>query len=271
MKSTRGRPAKKPGYNREAEIKNLIDTAVNLAVEPFDGDERDADLPTLTEIADTMETTLLRVRKILITADYFTSEMSRTVQRLNEQGMSVAEIMAATGLSKASVYSYLPHSKGVYNLDEPTLYSEQGKRYRSRKSAVEELIGHENLPDVNLYLWKAIIAFRDYPFVTSGRGSRHGVKFKYEVSKDAGAGGKHYSRTDVLGYGNELWITAADGGQKKKSISRSTVEFGYRNGRALMNAEGKVADPKALGVPEAGSYLYPILLRFGVIKNGAET
>ncbi len=35
----------------------------------------------------------------------------------------------------------------------------------------------------------------------------------------------------------------------------------------LMNTEGCVRGPKALGVPGAGSYLYSIFLRFGVIAR----
>lgn len=269
MKANRGRPAKKPGYDREAEIQSFIDRAVELAVEPFDDfEERDPDLPTMTEIANAMETTLLRVRKLLITADYFTSTTARQIQNMNDRGMSIADIMEITGLGKASVYSYLPYSKGVYNLADPTLYSEQGKRYRMRKAAVRELEEHKDLPDVSLYLWKAVIAFQDYPFATSGRGKDKtgSTKFKYTVSSTAGSSGHRYSGIDVPGYSNELWIII-DGVKKEKSISRSTVELAYKNALRLMDTEGAVKGPKALGIPGAGSYLYPILLRLGVTRN----
>ncbi len=102
----RGRPEKKPGYNREAEIQNLINTVVKLAIKPFDNQiERDPFLPSLTEIAEDMGTTLLRVRKLLITADFFRSEIAAEVQKLAEQGMEIPEIMTSTGLGKASVNS----------------------------------------------------------------------------------------------------------------------------------------------------------------------
>ncbi|MFA6840204.1 MAG: hypothetical protein WCR05_05420 [Sphaerochaetaceae bacterium] len=52
--------------------------------------------------------------------------------------------------------------------------------------------------------------------------------------------------------------------EKKKSISRSTVELGYK--RAL-ELDGLVPGPKALGLPGAGSYVFPILIRLGVIKS----
>lgn len=270
---TRGRPAKKPGYDREAEIDALINTAVDLAVEPFDESiERDPALPTLTEIAETMETTLLRVRKLLISGNFYTSETARQVQELREQGMSISEIVEQTGLGKASVYSYLPLTKGAYNLENPTLYSEQGKRYRDRKAAVASLhtsiSSGESGEDCSLYLWKTVIAFQGYPFKTAGRGKdRAGAtKFKYEVSSSGGNGGRHYSGTDVPGYGNELWIII-DGVKKDKSISRSTVELAYRTGLELMKTEGCVRGPRELGVPGAGSYLYSLFLRFGVIKR----
>ncbi len=269
---TRGRPKNKPGYDRESQIQMLINTATELAVEPFDESiERDENLPTLTEIADQMETTLLRIRKLLITAEYYSSETAREVQRLKSGGRSINEIMIITGLGKASVYSYLPYNKGAYNLQDPTLYSEQGKRYRTRKAAVKELADHMNTPDELDYLWKCVVAFSDYPFATSGRGKdRTGsVKFRYEVSRETGNSGRKYSGASVDGYGNEIWLLI-DGKRKEKSISRSTVDLSYKNGLKLMNTEGYVSGPKALGIPGAGSYLYPVLLRFGVIRENAE-
>lgn len=106
---------------------------------------------------------------------------------------------------------------------------------------------------------KPIIAFEGYPFRTSGRGSREGTKFKYEMSREPGKSGRHYSGENVDGYGNELWIIV-DGVKREKSISRSTVEHGYKKAREL----GVVKGPKALGLPGTGSYLWPVLIRLGV-------
>ena len=259
----RGRPEKKPGYDRESEIQKLIATAVDLAVEPFDED-RDEDLPTLTEIADAMDTTLLRVRKLLITAGFFTSDISTTVQELSKAGMDIKDIMEATGLGKASVYSYLPYTKGAYNLESPTLYSEQGKRYRNRRAAVEDLKMHRGLPEETVFLWKAICAFENYPFTTSGRGGKPGVDFSYSISAPGGPGGRKYSGPEVPGFGNEMWVIV-DGVKKEKSISRFTADLAYKNALKLMDTVGDVKGPKSLGVPGAGSYLYPVFVRIGVI------
>lgn len=123
--------------------------------------------------------------------------------------------------------------------------------------------------DVSLYLWKAVIAFQDYPFTTTGHGKdkTDTTKFKYEVSASGGNSGYRDYGTDVPGFGNELWVTANG---VKKNISRSTVDLAYRNALKLMEAEDGVKEPKALGIPGAASYLYPILLRFGVIKIETE-
>jgi hypothetical protein len=84
----------------------------------------------------------------------------------------------------------------------------------------------------------------------------------YSVSESGGAGGKHYTGESIESFGNEMWIEG-----KKKSISRSTVE---RAMKTALELGGMVKGPKALDVPGAHSYLYPILLRFGVIDSSPE-
>ena len=85
------------------------------------------------------------------------------------------------------------------------------------------------------------------------------------MSRSGGAGGRHYNSETVEGYGNELWIIR-DGQRAEKSISRSTIDLAYK--KATDN-HGIVKGPKALGIPGAGSYLFPILIRFGIIKGEA--
>lgn len=68
--------------------------------------------------------------------------------------------------------------------------------------------------------------------------------------------------TEKYGYyhaTNEIWITV-NSEKREKSISRSTVELGYKKAREM----GVVRGPKALGLPGAGSYLWPVLVRLGV-------
>lgn len=257
------RPKKKisnPALSMEA----LLARAVEEYKEPYDDrDERDSSLPSLRSVADELNTTILRTRKLLITAEYYSTATSRTVQTLTDAGVGIEAIMEKTGLGRASVNSYLPYKNLAFNLDQTTVNADRHRLFRRRVKAVDELQTHTDSPDAGVWLWKAIIAFEEYPFKTSGRGSREGVRFKYTVSRSGGAGGKHYAGESVEGYGNEIWLVV-DGVKREKSISRSTVELGYKNAREL----GVVRGPKALGIPGAGSYLYPIMLRFGVCKKG---
>ena len=250
---------KKKNSNPKLSMEKLLEQAVSLFQEPYDDrDERDVDLPSLRSVADELNTTILRARKLLITAEYFSTDMSGTVQELTEEGLPIAEIMEATGLKKASINSYLPYKNLAFNLDQTTVNADRHKLFRRRVKAVEELKKHLGLPNETEELWAAIITFEDYPFKTSGRGRRQGVKFTYKVSRSGGNGGRHYEGVSVDGYGNEIWIEG-----KEKSISRSTVELGYRKAKEM----GVVKGPKALGLPGSGSYLYPILLRFGVCTS----
>lgn len=247
---------KKKNDNPSLSMDQLLIRAVSLFKEPYDDrDERDLSLPSLRSVADELGTTILRARKLLITAEYYSTLTSRMVQAMAAEGKSVPEIMEATELKRASINSYLPYKNLAFNLDQTTVNADRHKLFRRRIKAVNELRLHSNLPDETEYLWKAIIAFQDYPFKTSGRGSSQGIRFKYSVSMVGGKGGRHYNGAPVEGYGNELWIEG-----KEKSICRSTVELGYRKAKEM----GVVKGPKALGLPGSGSYLYPIMLRFGV-------
>lgn len=251
---------KKKNTNPALSMEQLLSQAIELFHEPYDDrDERDASLPSLRTVATSLNTTILRTRKLLITAECYSTSISRTVQTLVAEGRSVEEVMAITGLGRASVNSYLPYKNLAFLLDQTTVNADRHRVFRRRVKAVNELQSHLDSPDVEVWLWKAIIAFEGYPFRTSGRGGREGTKFKYEVSREPGTSGHHYNGQQVDGYGNELWITVNDE-KREKSISRSTVEYGYKKAREM----GVVNGPKALGLPGAGSYLYPVLIRLGV-------
>lgn len=251
--------SKKKNTNPALSMEALLTRAVEAYVEPYDDrDAREIDLPSLRSVADELNTTILRTRKLLITAKYYSTETSRLVQSLTNEGVGTEEIMEKTRLSRASINSYLPYKDLAFNLDQTTVNADRHRVFRRRVKAVDELRLHNGFPDEMEYLWKAIIAFAGYPFKTSGRGSREGVRFKYTVSKAGGSGGRHYNGASVDGYGNEIWIEG-----KVKSISRSTVELGYRKAQDLEVVKG----PKALGLPGSESYLYPIFLRLGVCKN----
>ena len=84
------RPKKKPGYDREAEIADLIATAAALFDEAYDDRVgRSEDAPTIKSVAEEMETTPLRIRKFLISCNMYSTENSRQIQAMDKRGMSI--------------------------------------------------------------------------------------------------------------------------------------------------------------------------------------
>ena len=265
----RGRPKKKPNVDTKAEIAEMVSQACELLIEPFDDRiPRFDDLPSMNSVAEEMGVTIIKLKRLLITGGFYSSATSRAVQRMMKDGKNMDQICAELNIRPSSFYANIPYSKGAYNLNEPSLCADQNARSRKRKKAVVELqekIERGTIDEQKLVLWKCICLFSNYPFQTSGRrtkdGGKGGIRFRYTVSTPGGSGGRHYAGENVDGFGNEMWITTADG-DKKKSISRSTVE------RAFQTAlENEITGPKALNVPGAHSYLYPIFVRFGVIES----
>jgi len=238
----RGRPKKKPDYDREQVIDAMVAKAAELFGEPYDDrKERSADAPTIVSVAEQMHTTTLRVRKMLITAGYYSTDLSRTVQKLYKDGYTVSQIMEITGLGKASVNGYLPYIKGAYKLDDPTTCATQSGIYRIRKEACANLANHLDSPDAEEYLWKAIEAFQNYKFQTA-----KGLSMHYTVK------------------GGEIFFD-----RKEKSITRATVNKAYHKAREVQKSEGCVSGPKKLGTFGA-SYLYPVFIRIGVCGREKE-
>jgi len=240
-----GRAKKKNGNPLES-MEQLVARAADLFDEPYDDrDGRDEDLPSVRFVAERMDTTVLRARKLLITAGYYSTEMSRKVRKLHEQGVPVSEIMEATGLGQASVYSYLPYLGLAWNLEERTANADRLRAYRRRKSAIENLIKHLERPDAETYLWKAVVAFEGYPFLTA-----KGLRFSYKLKR-----GK-----------NGLPTAEIEIDRKEKTITKATICLAFRTALEIQKREGYVSGPKKIGGFGA-SYLYPMFLRFGVIRQ----
>lgn len=105
-------------------------------------------------------------------------------------------------------------------------------------------------------LWECITLFQNVSFTTSGRGSRPGIEFTYQL-KISNRTGK---TTDEM---------IVDRKENSKSITRSTVELGFANALVEQAAMGFVKGPKKLKV-FGSSYLYVIFLKWGVICNSCQ-
>ena len=238
-KAKRGRPKKKPDYDREKEIEAVQAMAVELFGEPYDDRiERSEDAPSIRDVANAMNTTPLRVRKILVTAGVYSTKLSRKVQSLYGDGCSIQQIMDETGLKRASVHAYLPYVKGNYNLPDSTLNAERKRVFRKRIRVCERLGQEIDSPDAEKYLWDAIVAYADYPFLTE-----KGLSMKYTVR------------------GGEIFFN-----RKEKSVTRASVMKAFHRARQIQHEKGFVSGPKELGTFGA-SYIYPVFLRIGVCSK----
>jgi len=230
-----GRKKSKPEYDAGKNLKEQMDAAVALY---------EADC-SLQDIADALNLNSIKVRKLLITAGVYESEVAEKVNNTFEEyreTQSYKEAILSTAnalkLSKASVTSYLPYNKGVYfpstaEKEKISVGAERQRRYRAMKRWRADPI-EENF-------WGVVVTYAGVKFKTYS-----GLPFSYEVRK--GRNGE---------YTKELWI---DRREKSKSLAWSSVLL------ALGNIKGKIVDrPKALGDIRGVTYIYGIFYRFGLI------
>lgn len=159
-----GRPRKNPEYDPKEQFEKMLED-VKEAYENAD---------SLRALAMELNMTLLKLRKLLITAGVFTSDICMEVNRLFEEGKQIPEIMKITGLSRASVHSYLPYCRGIYNTKELSLDAKRCRVYRERMEKVENLQKDPRPKN----LWDTLSAFEEYPFR-----SETNELFRYRVSE----------------------------------------------------------------------------------------
>lgn len=229
-----GRKKLKPEYDAGRNLKEQMDAAVALYGEDC----------SLQSIADAIVLNPIKVRKLLITAGVYESEVAEKVQATFEEyretqdyKTSILSTANTLKLSKASVTSYLPYQKGVYfpstEKEKISVGAERQRRYRAMKR------WRANPTEENF--WSVVVSYAGVGFKTYS-----GLPFSYEIKK--GRNGE---------YTKELWI---DRREKSKSLAWSSVLL------ALGNIKGEVVDrPKALGDIRGVTYIYGMFYRFGLI------
>ncbi len=230
------RQQKKPDYDSEKIMREYMEVLADAFGTPYDDREcQDKDHVSLNEVAAEFNITAMKARKLLITAGVYTTELCRKIQSLHARGKKIAEIEKIVCLSRASVHSYLPYSKGSYNMQELSTNAERTKLYRERKAILKKLQQSATVDTIAMEtnLWDALLLYQSYPFKTA-----KGLKFTYCIK------------------GNEMFVD-----RKEKSITRATVNIALGN---ALESEAVIIGPKKLGTFGA-SYLYPIFQRFGII------
>ena len=106
-----GRKKLKPEYNADKNLTQQMEATVALYKENN----------SLQSIADALNLNPIKVRKLLITAGIYESDIAKMVQctfnnykKTQSHKDAVLSTASALKLSKASVTSYLPYEKGVY-------------------------------------------------------------------------------------------------------------------------------------------------------------
>lgn len=232
-----GRKPAKPEYSAEKNLTNQMDAAAALYKNNV----------SLQAIAEELSLNSIKVRKLLITAGVYQSDVADAVQQMfqsfrttQDYKTAVSSTMVALHLSRPSVISYLPYEKGVYFPEDAdaaniSTGAERQRHYRAvtalKKNPCEET------------LWNCIVAFRGYQFKTLS-----GLPFAYRLKKGRG---------DV--FTKELWI---DRRENSKSLAWSSVLLALNNIKEV----GAVVDrPKALGDIRGVTYIYGMFYRFGLI------
>ena len=229
-----GRKKLKPEYDAGKNLKEQMDAAVALYNSEM----------SLQAIGEELGLNPIKVRKLLITAGVYESEVAekvkntfkeyRETQNYKEAILSTANIL---NLSKASVTSYLPYKKGVYfpstEKEKISVGAERQRRYRVMK--------RWRVDPTEENFWGVVLAYAGIKFKTYS-----GLPFSYEIKK--GKNGE---------YTKELWI---DRREKSKSLAWSSVLL------ALKNIKEEVVErPKALGDIRGVTYIYGMFYRFGLI------
>ena len=235
-KSGGGRKKLKPEYDAGKNLKEQMESAVAL----YDFEM------SLQAIGDELGLNPIKVRKLLITAGVYESEVAEKVKNTFEEYRKTQDYKTAIlstsstlQLSKASVTSYLPYQKGVYfpstEKEKISVGAERQRRYRAvRKLRTEPTEEH---------LWEAVLLYAGVCFKTYS-----GLPFTYEIRK--GRNGQ---------YTKELWI---DRRENSKSLAWSSVLLALNNIKEV----GAVVDrPKALGDIRGVTYIYGIFYRFSMI------
>ena len=207
----------KPEYDARKNLKEQMESAVAL----YDSEM------SLQAIGDELGLNSIKVRKLLITAGVYESEVAEKVKNTFEEyretqdyKTSILSTANTLKLSKASVTSYLPYNKGVYfprtaDKEKISVGAERQRRYRAMKR------WRTHPTEENF--WGVVLAYAGVKFKTYS-----GLPFSYEIKK--GRNGE---------YTKELWI---DRREKSKSLALSSIVL------ALGNIKEEVVDrPKALG------------------------
>ncbi len=105
-----GRYRNNPYYDPGALFRKLMDSVVEDYLHPSKEDEVPfVGTMKITVLARKHRISVLKARKLLVIAGVMETEQGRAIRNLSEQGLSTKEICEVTGLSIATVNSWMPY------------------------------------------------------------------------------------------------------------------------------------------------------------------
>ena len=90
---------------------------------------------SISETARHFGLTRTKVIKMLVTKGVYNSPLAEQVQKLRNEGMTVKEIAAETGLSASAVSSYIPYTTEFHGSAEPSKHAAEVRQYRAYEKA----------------------------------------------------------------------------------------------------------------------------------------
>ena len=176
----------KPEYDAGKNLKEQMESAVAL----YDSEM------SLQAIGDELGLNPIEVRKLLITAGVYESEVAEKVKNTFEEyretqdyKTSILSTAATLEISKASVTSYLPYKKGVYfpstEKEKISVGSERQRRYRTMKRWRADPT-EENF-------WGVVLAYAGVKFKTYS-----GLPFSYQIKKGRNAHADQRATSEIL-------------------------------------------------------------------------
>ena len=112
----------KPELDLESVQSDLIETVCNSYTQG----------KSVRALAKQMEMSPMKVRKILITGNVYSTDLSTEIDALYKDGKTVGEIAELLNTTPANVNSYLPYERIIYNMEERSVEADRQARYRER-------------------------------------------------------------------------------------------------------------------------------------------
>lgn len=160
-----GRYKNNPNYDSIVLSRKLMESLVD----DYDNPTKGVSVPSsgkmqITKLAKKYGISVLKARKLLVSAGELINEKTLLIQRLKSEGKSIADIVALTGYSMATVNSYLPYSKIIYKMEEVSSNAIRMKRHRDKVKAERgDVIVKPALQYVSVPRWERTNIIRAVP------------------------------------------------------------------------------------------------------------